>query len=178
MGTLAQKELQEYADTIKGVRTFPPSTFFERLYFTSFRGKVYVKGRPRFSKAGFVHTPINTRKFEKLLSQQYTTPDSSLPIFCPIYVKIKIYDKMPKAFNKLERRLAEHGYIFSTVGDLADNKVKSIIDAGNGVLYADDSQIRKVSYDRVYTDFEGFDLEVCRAGLSPAEAHNLGNLLK
>lgn len=144
----------------------------------SYGGKVYSKGRPRFSGKGHAYTPKNTRKFEKQLKENYLDARRNGVIMCPIYAKIVIYDKTPKSFTKVEKILADSVYIFSTTGDLSDNKVKSIIDAGNGILYADDSQIAKTNYQRMYHNFDGFTFELCRVGLSPAEAHNLGNLLK
>ena len=177
MGTLAQEELQEYANYITGKQTFPPSTHFQILYSYSYVGKVYAKGRPRFSKSGHAYTPSNTREFEKKLSEYFLKTRSAI-IMCPISIRIIIYDKLPKSFSIFEKKVAKHNFIYSTSGDLVDNKIKSIVDAGNSILYADDSQISKVSYVRKYMEFQGFHLELSRCGLSPAETHNLGNLLK
>jgi len=176
MGTLAQDDLQQYANVVNGTQSFPPSANMKILFTSQYEGKVYSKGRPRFSSSGRAYTPATTRKFEKVLVEYFIKRRDGI-IMCPMHIKLIVYDKIPKAFTKLERQLAMHRFIFSATGDLADNKVKSILDAGNGVLYADDSQISSVNYNRLYHDFEGFYLEIRRAGLSPAEAHNVGNLL-
>ena len=92
MGTLAQKELQEYADCITGNQTSAPSTHFQILYSHSYVGKVYAKGRPRFSKLGHAYTPSNTREFEKKLSEYFLKTRDAI-IMCPISIRIVIYDK-------------------------------------------------------------------------------------
>lgn len=133
----------------------------ERYY-----GKVYSKGRPRFS-GNHAFTPENTRKFEADVTDWLEGLGVG-GILCPVAVKIILYDRIPKTARAADKLLMKAGLVTSTVGDL-DNRAKSILDAMNGTLLEDDKQVAKLSIDRKYDYDEGFRLVVSRAGYSVVE---------
>lgn len=178
MGTLTREELQPIADWYNN--TSAPNycgelpVVIRRVYDTRYYGRVYSKARPRVNKSGHAFTAKTTREFEKALRFHYNAAEVHT---CPLTAVVVIYDTTPKGKTPLEKLLAAKGLIFSSIGDI-DNKVKSILDAANGILFADDSQIICITVRREYHKEQGFSLTLFRAGLSSVEVHNLGNLIK
>ena len=167
--SLSQEEL---AAVLTGIeRGYIPPFMNDLVYQTKYMGKVYSKGRPRFSGNGHALTPANTRKFEKAVKEHYKDSRPAL-ISHGVHVLIKITDNTPRTMTKFSVLLAKIGLIHSKVGDV-DNKAKTILDAANGVLLADDSQINSLHIYREYGTMESFELSMFRSGLSPAEFMNL-----
>jgi Holliday junction resolvase RusA-like endonuclease len=173
MGTLTQDNLKILLQHIQADEYNPPAFMSEVVFLTSYKGKVYSKGRPRFSGT-HAFTPPNTRKFEKAVKEHYKAQNPDI-INHGVHVVIRVKDTMPKAMTKFSRVLAKLRLLHSRVGDV-DNKAKTILDAANGVLLADDSQINSLHIYREYADVEGFELTMFRSGLSTAEFMNLETL--
>ena len=148
----------------------------ERLATFQWYGKMYSKGRPRFSGNGHAFTPPNTRKYEKELRNHFTSAGESI-IRCPVGIYISMFDPVPKSMGRVDKVFASKDLIYSSRGDL-DNRAKSILDAGNGVIYSDDSQIVELIVSREYGFKEGFTMSVKRMGLSVAERNNIATYLR
>jgi len=109
--------------------------------------KIVGKGRPRFAKRGaFVtaYTPETTKKFESsvrakikdiMKEKQY----SKIPAEKPVAVTIHLTFHLPKSFTKKEK-YEKSGEPVTGRPDV-DNIAKSILDAMNDVVFADDSQV-------------------------------------
>ena len=136
-----------------------------------FWGKIYSKGRPRFSGNGHAYTPKNTRDFEKAV-KNWAIGVVGEPVDYPCSVELNLFDAVPKSGNNWLKYLRQDGLIYSTVGDL-DNRAKSILDAVNEVIFLDDKQVVKLYIDRRYRSTPGFYLTVKRAGYSAAELDEL-----
>ena len=91
------------------------------------------KGRPRFSKRGFVYTPKGTQKWEtlvKVIAQGHRPPQL---LDTPLRVELVFWVQRPKSRPKKclypDRR-----------PDL-DNLGKAVVDALEGIIFTNDSRI-------------------------------------
>lgn len=100
--------------------------------------KPVAKGRPRFS-GGHAYTPKKTRdateEMQWLMRQEWK--DEILT--SPLKVDFRFYMPFPSKFRKAERE-AMLGEPHAVVPDL-DNLIKLVKDAGNHIIWKDDSQI-------------------------------------
>ena len=129
-----------------------------------FDERPYPKGRPRFVRGKAV-TPTATREYEATLRYWMATEAKACGWTLTegdVRVCIRLF------FDSSGKR----------PGDV-DNYAKSITDAANGVLYRDDSQIQRLTVERVPgATADGFWLTVSHAGdcagmsFDPKEAEN------
>lgn len=98
-------------------------------------GDVMGKPRPRFDrKSGRAYTPKKCVQYEKLIASMYR--ETGCEPFCgPVMVKVDTYRALPKSRPKKVTREAD------TTKPDADNIIKIVLDALNGVAYHDDSQV-------------------------------------
>ena len=111
-------------------------------------GKLIGKGRPRFTKSGHTYTPERTRAAEASLAweaQQIMRERGLKPFKRPIKLVISLFVSFPKSWSK--RAIAEASPFYTGKPD-ADNQVKLIGDALNGVVWEDDSQIVAIDFMR------------------------------
>ena len=119
----------------------------------SVEGEPKGKGRPRFSKVGgFVktYTDQKTRDYESLISQAARTamgetPPMEGPISVSMYFRLPIPKSTPK------KRVASllGGLVRPTKKPDLDNMNKAILDAMNGIVYQDDSQVVTIHSKKV-----------------------------
>lgn len=115
------------------------------------RGKLRGKGRPRFSRrTGAVYTPKETVLYEHLIRDEYIAAGGKT-LNGAIRIRIDIYHGISKSFSKKKRA----ALLSSTEPIMkkpdVDNITKIVLDALNGIAYADDVQViqtiaTKVSY--------------------------------
>lgn len=92
--------------------------------------------RPRFAR-GRVYLPQRSREYRKILQRAAKIAMCGYePMLGKLFCRLTFYRK----FNPTTRNFGD-----------ADNHVKATLDALNGILYADDSQIVSGSYSK-YTD--------------------------
>lgn len=100
------------------------------------RARPKAKERPRFSKQGYAYTSAKTREFEKLVRESYDGPMFDGPVSLALTFTLdRITVSITEMVDEPESKLR---------GDV-DNYIKSISDALNGVAYADDRQVHKLS---------------------------------
>ena len=94
-----------------------------------------AKERPRATRTGHVYTPKRTAEYEKAVAAAYTGPlfDATHTIQVSLSFTIKGTQNGVAATENPEWKA-------SLKGDV-DNYVKAILDALNGVAWADDKQI-------------------------------------
>ncbi len=102
------------------------------------------KGRPRFRSMGkFVsaYTDAATRKYESALHDQAKkVMGTDQPLEGPLAVEIVAYTPIPKSWNRKDTAAALAGESVPTSRPDVDNLSK-VVDALNGVVWRDDSQI-------------------------------------
>lgn len=115
------------------------------------RGEPKGKGRPRFTRSGHAYTPKDTIGYENRIRQAYHTAGNPM-MMGDIGMEIKAYYGIPKSrSNRIKAEMAE-GKIRPTKKPDADNVIKVIADALNGIAYHDDSQIVEVQLEKWYAD--------------------------
>ena len=108
-------------------------------------GKAVPKGRPRFWE-GKVITPASTRHYEEHIKEHCKDlPKLEGPIALMIFVCIET----PKC--RQEQVKQPHGRLVQTRPDI-DNYIKIYMDALNGIVYDDDSQVAIVTGVKKYVD--------------------------
>lgn len=136
-------------------------------------GKPQPKQRARAArtKTGIRHyTPKQTESYEAKvgwIAQQHLA--GSEPSSKPFELRLIIWVKIPDSWPQWKRRAAERGEIAATTTFDADNVLKSIKDALNGVVYRDDRQVVSGNFDKVFHDTWGAKVELYELNAQPAQ---------
>lgn len=110
------------------------------------KGKPVGKQRPRtvrnkYTGKTITYTPDATKLFESDVAKRYKRM-SNYVFKGGVAMSIFVYVKRPK----------RQTYKYPTVKPDTDNIAKTILDALNGVAYADDKQVIKLSVEKFYDD--------------------------
>lgn len=126
-------------------------------------GKIKGKGRPRFTNFGkFVktYTPAETASYENLIKLQFRISCGDWYSELPLRMKITAIHGIVKSATKKDKAKMLSGEIKPTKKPDADNIVKIICDALNGVAYKDDTQVVELEFKKVYGEFEKVIVEI------------------
>ena len=114
-------------------------------------GTIVAKARPRVCKHG-TYTPKKTKDYEQLIRNSYMAQDGKFfERDIPVQITIKAYKKPPKSTTKKNLKLIEQGLFLWVNKPDIDNICKSVLDALNGIAYADDGQVIKIRASKEYT---------------------------
>lgn len=116
----------------------------------SVEGQPQGKGRPRFTRRGHVYTPDRTKEYEELIALRFKESNKGETIKGACEVWVTAFYGIPDSFSKKKKQEAVNGLIFPTVKPDADNVLKIVMDALNGVAYEDDKQVVKAICDKRY----------------------------
>lgn len=112
------------------------------------------KQRPRFNyKTKHAYTPTKTEEYEKAIAEywQQATNGFQYDKEQPLYVNLVFGLPIAKSTPKGKAEQMAQGIIRHTKKPDADNLAKAVMDAlSNGVAWADDSQVVKVSIYKEY----------------------------
>jgi Holliday junction resolvase RusA-like endonuclease len=127
-------------------------------------GKPQGKGRPRASRAGRhirLYTPEKTASYESMvaLAASQAMVDRAL-IDGPVSVTVRMRHPVPKSWSKKKQAAALDGCVLPTVKCDADNCVKAIFDAINGVVWVDDVQVVDLTLTKRYAAVPGVHVSV------------------
>jgi Holliday junction resolvase RusA-like endonuclease len=80
----------------------------------------------------------------------------------PVKVDVVFLFPVPKSWPQYKRREMENGYIFykTTRPDLNDNLMKGLIDALTELVWLDDSQIVRVTSEKIYGTEPGIKIKI------------------
>ena len=123
------------------------------------------KARPKFAKRGryvSVRTPEKTRAYEKSIQEAYLQQCGNQTCLEGGIVEMKVtaYFKIPKSASKNKRQAMLLGEIRPTKKPDADNILKAVADALNGVAYKDDACVVKMNVEKFYSDVGRIDVVV------------------
>ena len=125
----------------------------------TYRGEAVGKGRPRVSRRGnYVHTytPEKTRAFEDAIRFEFmATNCEAMPVYdreVALRAEVTIGMAIPQSYSKKRREQCEQGLIAPCKKPDIDNILKSLFDALNGYAFTDDSQIVRITAEKVYSD--------------------------
>ena len=117
------------------------------------------KGRPRFTRTGHAYTPKKTAQYEKQIRAIYDLHRGAF-FEGPISIKLVFNMPIPKSTTKKMKRQIEDGLIQYTKKPDLDNLAKAVLDALNGIAFADDSQIVKLNMEKRYGCCPGVWLQI------------------
>ena len=117
-------------------------------------GDPVPKGRPRFARRGtFVqtYTDSKTLEYETIVATKARMAiGSSEPLKGHLTVYLYLRYAVPASYSKKRTEACLNGFEYPKRVDL-DNCYKSITDAMNGIVYADDSQIVEAHILKCYS---------------------------
>lgn len=126
-------------------------------------GEPVAQGRPRFSSAnGFfrAYDPPKSREYKHYVKTIALTQNFK-PIDGPVVMEVFVYRGTPKAWSSKKRLEAEKGLHKPALKPDADNYVKSIKDALNGIAYHDDGQVVVLHISKHYSIQPRVEVIVC-----------------
>lgn len=121
-------------------------------------GEPVAQGRPRFAHRGSFTTAYDPPKSARYKStiqkelQPLIANKDFKPFDGPCSLELRIYRYIPKSFSRKKQFAAANGEIRPTTRPDTDNYVKGILDALNGIVVKDDSQIVDVVAQKFYSD--------------------------
>lgn len=122
-------------------------------------GQPEAKGRPRFrivtpkAAPSFVstYTPPETVKNEERIARfAKTAMAGAAPCELPIEILIELRMQIPVSWSKKKQVAAAAGQVRATKKPDADNCAKSVLDACNGIVFADDGQVVMLTVRKLY----------------------------
>lgn len=129
-------------------------------------GQPAGKGRPRFSSRGGsvrAFTPAKTVSYENLIALAgQSAMDGQSLIEGPVQITVHANFQIPKSWSQKKRTAAGSSFIYHTGKPDADNIVKAVGDALNGIVWKDDSQIAWLGVSKVYAETPGLVVHVER----------------
>jgi Holliday junction resolvase RusA-like endonuclease len=124
-------------------------------------GEPVAKGRPRFDRAtGRAYTPAKTRSFEgalKYAAQQVM--GERPPLEGPLHLDMLVVLPIPQSWSKKRQAEARGALLWPTKKPDFDNFQKGV-DALNLVVWVDDGQIVKSTFEKRYGDKPGMWVRV------------------
>lgn len=134
-----------------------------------------AKGRPRFARAtGRAFTPAATVSAERTLRGELAhgttvgkmTEGLRWPLEGPLELHVESMLAIPQSWSKRKQEEARRGLLPHVSRPDVDNLGKLVMDAANGVLWKDDSQLVSVTLSKRYNETPGTAVTLYR----PAEA--------
>lgn len=108
-------------------------------YIFTVKGQPKGKERPRFTKNGHVYTPESTRIYEEEIKIRYKEKYKNEMLDGKIAVEVFI-NKKPASYLGIRKYNKLLGKYCNIKPD-TDNVVKAVLDALNGIAYADDKNV-------------------------------------
>lgn len=126
----------------------------DQLYFT-FEIEPIPQLRPRTSTRGGhvrVYDQPKVKQYKNLLHGLVTEQYKKPPLTGALSVSLLFYRPVQKSISNVERQRRLSNQHKSVVKPDTDNYIKSTLDAFNGVLWEDDSQIVKLTAEKRYAE--------------------------
>lgn len=118
-------------------------------------GQPVAKGRPRFRRlptgAVMAYTPSKTGDYERRVRAVAGRTMDGHPAFSgAVSVRVMVNMEIPQSWSKIKRQQAASGVLLPISRPDLDNIVKAVLDAINGVVFNDDSQITDLILSKRY----------------------------
>ncbi len=128
------------------------------------------KGRPRAARMGKrirLYTDDKTVSYESTVALAASRAMASrAPIQGPVSVSMSIALPIPASWSKKKQAQALSGQLLPTGKPDADNVVKAVFDAINGIVWGDDTQVTDARITKRYGDIPGVSVAVAPAEVS------------
>lgn len=125
-------------------------------------GEPVAKGRPRFTKTGRAFTPAKTMRAEDHIRQCMFSQVGQPVLEGPLDVEAICTFPIPQSWSKRKQGDALAGVVRPTGRPDLENVVKALLDAGNGIIWRDDSQVCGLRASKIYGAKLGVLLTVSR----------------
>jgi Holliday junction resolvase RusA-like endonuclease len=118
-------------------------------------GQPVGKGRPRIGKVGAharMFTPSKTVSYESTVALFAAQAMAGRPLLTgPVNLQMRVDFAIPASWSMKKQRAAEAGLILPKVKPDADNVIKAVCDAINGVVWVDDVQVVDLTLKKRYS---------------------------
>ena len=105
------------------------------------------------TRSGVAYTPTKTRQYEKAVALQVKRQlQGREPIQGPVAVELEFWLPIPRSWSKRKQGQARDHEILPTTKPDLDNLTKAVVDACNGLVWMDDSQIVQETARKTYGD--------------------------
>lgn len=129
-------------------------------------GQPVGKGRPRATTIGGnarMYTPAKTADYERMVALHASQAMlGEVPFTGPVQVQMDITFAIPPSWPKSRRIQALEQQLRHTAKPDIDNVTKAVLDASNGVLWIDDSQVVSLMARKRYGNTPGVTVTVAR----------------
>lgn len=123
-------------------------------------GNPVPQSRPRFTKNGHAYEDKKVKTYKECVR---TVAASKMrgrpPMEGAVIASLKFLLPVPKSWSRKKRTGALAGEILPTSRPDTDNLTKTVLDACNGIIYADDSQIIHMTAQKWYGEEPGVVVE-------------------
>ncbi|WP_411387917.1 RusA family crossover junction endodeoxyribonuclease [Pseudomonas aeruginosa] len=127
-------------------------------------GEPVGKGRPRIGRVGAharMFTPAKTVAYEGLVAMAAQQAMAGRPLITrPCLIEIWMYHQVPASWSKRKRAQALAGEIAAMRKPDADNCLKAICDACNGVVWRDDVQATRGIFQKLWSETPGVHVKI------------------
>jgi Holliday junction resolvase RusA-like endonuclease len=125
------------------------------------------KGRPRFSRVGNftkVYTDKKTLTYEAMIATfAKQAIGATEPLKTPVTVFLYVRLPIPQSYPKKRREACLSGVEKPCKKPDIDNIAKTYLDAMNGVIFVDDTQVIDLHVKKLYSEKAGVDVMVMEA---------------
>lgn len=127
-------------------------------------GRPQGKGRPRaYARGGHarVYTPEKTVTYENWIRMCYLAAHGHTCLAAPVTLTVDACFTVPKSYSKARAASCKANETRPTVKPDADNVLKAVADALNGVAYRDDSAVVEMHVAKRYGASDGLVVRLC-----------------
>ncbi len=136
-------------------------------------GNPQGKGRPRVGRVGGharMYTPAKTVAYENLIAMAAAESMGGRALLQgPVLLEMSMMHTVPMSWSKKRREGALQGEIMPTVKCDADNCLKAVCDALNGIVWRDDTQVVNVMLAKRYADIPRVEVRIVPLDAEPAQ---------
>ena len=131
------------------------------LNFVGYRKGKAGRGFPHYGKLTKVYTNKQTFDSKSAIGISASQAmGSSKPLETPLAVFLYIRLPVPKSYSKKRTEACLSGFEHPTKKPDIDNVAKAFLDAMNGIIYKDDTQVIQLHVNKVYALESGVDVMV------------------
>jgi Holliday junction resolvase RusA-like endonuclease len=127
-------------------------------------GEPIGKARPRWSQHG-TYTPTKTVNYETQIKERFAAEHPGhIPLTCAVRMEVRAFFSIPKSASRTKAEAMRLNQITPTKKPDADNCLKIVADALNGIAYRDDSQIVWAEIRKGYSEVPRIEIVISQVG--------------